>query len=202
LGESEIWGEWDREDPLSHYFRDKMESVEMVDIKLLALSPIWMKNRASSKGVHKQLDRFLVQHHLLSNIGILITWVSKFKISYHFLVILEFDLPRERSGAHFKFNLSWLEFGCFKSLVEGVWVGYEPNLSMNGSQQFVTSLKKLKMIVVKWDLNQRKERDSSQVGIEKELGMIYNKVVWGLVEWPDIDKVRNLEENLYKFLLE
>jgi hypothetical protein len=79
MGRGEIWGVLVREDPLSQFFRDKMESMGLVDMESSQLSPTWTNNRSVSVVVHEHIDHFLVHQSLLQTIGVYKYWVGKGK---------------------------------------------------------------------------------------------------------------------------
>lgn len=69
INKEEIWGDQGREDKLSHFFLNKFETRNLVDVESVSLKPTWYNNQARAKGNHKRLDRFLVKEALLISIN-------------------------------------------------------------------------------------------------------------------------------------
>lgn len=56
INKDEIRGDRGREDMLSHFFLDKFETRNLVDVESVSLKPTWYNNQAREEGNHKRLD--------------------------------------------------------------------------------------------------------------------------------------------------
>ena len=64
LSMDEVWGAGKSEDPISDYFRSKIEELKLVDIIRNVLCPTWSNGRCGDAGLEKRLDRFLLVEDL------------------------------------------------------------------------------------------------------------------------------------------
>jgi hypothetical protein len=88
----------------------------------------WSNNRYGLGEVAKRLDQFLAHNALLQRVERYRAWVSKFRCSNNFRIVLEQGKDGEKPGAPFKYNPSEYEEEDFQSLVRDNWKHYEEGL--------------------------------------------------------------------------
>ena len=109
IGSTEAWGPAAREDPLSDFFLNAINSHNLIDVNLIKLKPTWRNQRVGEARIAKRLDRFLLSEDLATNIPMFRQCVGEGGNSDHFPIFLELSKPPRKPVAPFKFNASWLQ---------------------------------------------------------------------------------------------
>ena len=65
LSLAEIWGHNAKMDPMAFYFKNLLESFDLVDIFPPMLEPTWSNGRSGKDDIHKRLERFVVKTSLI-----------------------------------------------------------------------------------------------------------------------------------------
>lgn len=65
----EIWGSQGRVDKLSHFFQDRFEACNRIDVESVSLKPTRFNNRERADDIQKRLDRFLVKEEIFLSIN-------------------------------------------------------------------------------------------------------------------------------------
>jgi hypothetical protein len=126
LGFKEVWGTHARTDPLSSYFTQKLEELNLLDIEPVKFKPTWRNNRVGEDNIAKRLDRFLIKDTLLEKSFQLKQWIGHGGISDHYPIFLELRTGLDKPPSPFKFNRTWLSDETFLKLVKENWQYYNP----------------------------------------------------------------------------
>jgi hypothetical protein len=140
----EIWGPLACKDKLAHFFVDKLESTRLVDVEPIKLSLTWSNNRSGEEGVSKRLDRFLVHHKLLLDIGLYCSWVGSVCCLDHVPIFLELGRSEGKPSSPFKYSSTWVELEEFRNLIQENWTPYQSNSNIFPSVHLVSGLRRLK----------------------------------------------------------
>jgi hypothetical protein len=73
------------------------------------MQPTWCNNQSGVDRVSKRINRFLVHHAFLQEVGSYRSWVVIVRCLDHTLVFSELGRSDGKSGAPFKYNHSWVE---------------------------------------------------------------------------------------------
>jgi hypothetical protein len=65
-----IWGSLACEDKLAHFFTNKFERNDLIDVEPIKICPTWSKNRSEKEGITKILDRLLAHLSTLEAVGL------------------------------------------------------------------------------------------------------------------------------------
>lgn len=84
--------------------------------------PTWHNRWTWIDRVVKRLDKFLVAEDLLDSMVMLRKWVDYGGKSYHSLIVLEIIGSRNKHPNPFKFNVKWLKYPSYMSMVQDSWV--------------------------------------------------------------------------------
>eukprot|EP00253_Pinus_taeda_P027771 PITA_27771 len=202
IGNAEAWGPSAREDPLSDFFSNTLQSHNLIDVNLIKVKPTRRNRRTGEGRVAKRLDRFLISEDLISGIPMFRQWVGEGGNSDHFPILLEFKNPPPKLASPFKFNAAWLQEESFNILFRDTWRHPGSTPSESKGAQFWDNLKRLKKATIEWAKARKKAQNEELSLIDANLRDLEEPEADGYVNQDSKDKIMKLEKQRSKILLE
>lgn len=147
---TETWGPTAREDSLSNFLLNLLNTHNLMDINLLKLRPIWRNRRTREARIAKRLDQLLLCEEVTSRIPAFHQWVGEGGNSDHLPILLEPSKPPEKLATPFKFKSSWLQEDSFNKLFRETWRSPSINATEEKGFLFMQNLKRLKRETMEW----------------------------------------------------
>eukprot|EP00253_Pinus_taeda_P010693 PITA_10693 len=199
IGSAEAWGPSAREDPLSDFFLNSLNSNNLKDVNPIKLKPTWRNQRVGEARIAKILDRFLLSEELTSRIPMFKQWVGEGGSSDHFPIYMELSKPPRKPAAPFKFNASWLQEDSFNNLFRETWRHPGRSSSEERGFLFMENLKRLKKATIEWAKSRKQKRNEELFQINEELQRLESTESDGYASQESKEKISRLKNTKIKF---
>lgn len=179
-----------------------MSSNELVDVKLVKLTPTWGNMKSGEDRIAKRLDCFLISENFLDGPLHIPRWVGSGGESNHSPMFMEVVGSSLKHPSPFKFNSEWLKEESFLHLVKDNWSSFDQNYDIPIIVQFSRNLKKVKRAIVEWAHLKHQRDEHELLDIEIALQDLYELDGWGLVTPNSREALKFLEKKSRNLLEE
>ena len=172
----EVLGAGKSDDPISDYFKTKIEEMKLVDIVPNVLCQTCLNGRCGEEGLVKILDRFFLAEDLCENFGKFRSWSHSLGISDHKVVLLQIEFDKSLVKYPFKFNPIWLEDHLLCDFVKEQWKNLSQVPYSYVMFSLIDKLNKLREEVHDWERLKNEETAKEPEEIDVEIQSLTNVV--------------------------
>eukprot|EP00253_Pinus_taeda_P008165 PITA_08165 len=173
IGFAEAWGPSAREDPLSDFFSNLLNSHNLLDVNLIKAKPTWRNRRTGEGRVAKRLDRFLINEDLMRDIPMIRKWIGE---------------GETQIISPFSWRDTWRHVGNAQIENKGAHLG--------------ENLRRLKKATIEWAKARKKTQNENLSLIDQALRELEEPEADGYLNQESKEKILNLEKQRSKILLE